>query len=52
LDEKNYQAVGSDCRDTRYFLGNFRNNPRNLVAVKRHWDPQDYFHHAQSLPVA
>ena len=34
-----------------YFLANFRSNPRNLVAVKRHWDPDDYFHHAQSVPV-
>ncbi|GAA0295791.1 FAD-binding protein [Sphingomonas oligophenolica] len=34
-----------------YFLENFRDNPRNLVAIKRHWDPEDYFHHAQSLPV-
>jgi FAD binding domain/Berberine and berberine like len=34
-----------------YFLDNFRTNPLNLVAVKRHWDPQNYFHHAQSIPV-
>jgi len=34
-----------------YFLGNFRSNARNLVAVKRHWDAGDYFHHAQSVPV-
>ncbi|MGC1303963.1 MAG: FAD-binding protein [Caulobacteraceae bacterium] len=34
-----------------YFLENFRTGPRNLVAVKQYWDPQDYFHHAQSLPV-
>lgn len=34
-----------------YFLDNFRNNPRNLVAVKAQWDPQDMFHHPQSLPV-
>ncbi|MES2444420.1 MAG: FAD-binding protein [Pseudomonadota bacterium] len=34
-----------------YFLGNFRDNPRNLVAVKARWDPEDRFHHAQSLPV-
>jgi hexose oxidase len=34
-----------------YFLDNYRANPRNLVAVKRLWDPEDYFHHAQSIPV-
>lgn len=35
-----------------YFLDNFRANPRNLVAVKRYWDPQNFFHHQQSLPVS
>ena len=34
-----------------YFLDNFRRNPRNLVKVKQRWDPEDYFHHAQSIPV-
>jgi len=34
-----------------YFLDNFRKSPRNLVAIKQLWDPQNYFHHAQSLPV-
>ena len=34
-----------------YFLDNFRRNPRNLVAVKRRWDPGNLFHHAQSLPL-
>ncbi|MFD0636733.1 BBE domain-containing protein [Catenulispora yoronensis] len=34
-----------------YFLDNFRTNQRNLVAVKRRWDPADVFHHAQSIPV-
>ncbi|MEP9359452.1 FAD-binding protein [Sphingomonas sp. KR3-1] len=34
-----------------YFLDNFRANPRNLVAIKQQWDPQDFFHHQQSLPV-
>lgn len=34
-----------------YFLDNFRAAPRNLVDVKRRWDPSDIFHHAQSIPV-
>ena len=34
-----------------YFLDNFRRNPRNLVEVKQRWDPEDLFHHAQSIPV-
>lgn len=34
-----------------YFLGNLRGNERNLVDIKGYWDPQDYFHHAQSIPV-
>jgi FAD/FMN-containing dehydrogenase len=34
-----------------YFLDNYRTNPRNLVAVKRTWDPADVFHHEQSIPV-
>jgi len=33
-----------------YFLDNYRNNPRNLVAVKQRWDPSNLFHHAQSIP--
>jgi len=34
-----------------YFLDNFRNHPRNLVDVKRHWDPENYFHSSQSIPL-
>jgi hypothetical protein len=34
-----------------YFLDNFRNNPRNLVNVKRQWDPENYFHSPQSIPL-
>jgi hypothetical protein len=34
-----------------YFLENYRQRPRNLVAVKRRWDPANIFHHAQSPPV-
>jgi len=34
-----------------YFLDNFRNNKRNLVEVKKQWDPQNYFNHAQSIPL-
>ena len=33
-----------------YFLDNYRNNARNLVDVKRRWDPANVFHHAQSIP--
>lgn len=35
-----------------YFLDNFRRGARNLVAVKRRWDPSDIFHSAQSIPVS
>jgi hypothetical protein len=34
-----------------YFLDNFRENERNLAAVKREWDNANIFHHAQSIPV-
>jgi hexose oxidase len=34
-----------------YFLDNFRNNERNLVEVKRYWDPENYFNHPQSIPL-
>ena len=34
-----------------YFLGNLRQGRRNLVDVKAHWDPQNFFHNAQSIPV-
>ncbi len=34
-----------------YFLGNLRQGRRNLVDVKAHWDQQNFFHHAQSIPV-
>ena len=35
-----------------YFLDNFRNNKPNLVDVKRYWDPENYFHHPQSIPLS
>ena len=34
-----------------YFLDNFRNNERNLVDIKRYWDPENYFQHPQSIPL-
>ena len=37
---------------TLYFQGNYRENRRNLVAVKQRWDPTNVFNHAQSVPVA
>jgi len=33
-----------------YFLDNYRNNPRNLVDIKKRWDPSNLFNHAQSIP--
>lgn len=33
-----------------YFGDNLRRNRRNLVAVKRRWDPREYFTSAQSIP--
>ena len=35
---------------TLYFLGNFQNNERNLVEIKKRWDPNNFFQHAQSIP--
>lgn len=35
---------------TLYFLGNFQTNARNLVDIKKRWDPNNYFQHAQSIP--
>ncbi len=34
-----------------YFLDNFSNNERNLVDIKRYWDPENYFQHPQSIPL-
>ena len=34
-----------------YFLNNFRNNGRNLVDIKRRWDPQNFFNSPQSIPL-
>ena len=45
------EALGRDGALRLYFLDNFRVNPRNLVGVKRRWDPNDYFNSAQSIPV-
>ena len=36
---------------TLYFLGNFQTNARNLVDIKKRWDPNNYFQHAQSIPL-
>ena len=35
---------------TLYFLDNFQKNKRNLVDIKKRWDPHGYFQHAQSIP--
>ena len=35
---------------TLYFLDNFQANARNLVDIKRRWDPAGYFWHTQSIP--
>ena len=36
---------------TLYFLDNFQKNERNLVDIKKRWDPNNYFQHAQSIPL-
>lgn len=51
IDLGSHEAGDVDHALRLYFLENFRRNQRNLVSIKQHWDPQDYFHHAQSLPV-
>ncbi|NER39533.1 MAG: FAD-binding protein [Oscillatoria sp. SIO1A7] len=42
---------GRDGALTLYFLDNYEKNPRNLVKIKRRWDPNNFFHNAQSIPV-
>ena len=49
VDLNNYG--GKDGALWLYFLDNFRNNPRNLVKIKGRWDPNNYFHSKQSIPV-
>jgi galactose mutarotase-like enzyme len=45
------QYGGIDGALWLYFLDNYKNNPRNLVKVKKRWDPNNYFHSLQSIPV-
>jgi hypothetical protein len=35
-----------------YFLDNYANNLTNLKSAKMMWDPQNYFNHAQSIPLS
>ncbi len=34
-----------------YFKDNYKVNPRNLLSVKRNWNPENWFSSAQSIPV-
>ena len=34
-----------------YFLDNYKSNPRNLQNIKSVWDPENHFHHPQSIPL-
>ena len=45
------RVVGLDTTLKLNFQGNYEDNARNLVGVKKEWDPNNYFHHAMSIPV-
>jgi hypothetical protein len=51
IDLGSHERGDADQALWLYFLENLRRNPRNLVKVKQRWDPENYFHHAQSIPV-
>ena len=42
---------GLDKAMTLYFGVNYEEADRNLIDVKRRWDPTNFFYHAQSIPV-
>lgn len=46
-----HQDGGIDQALWLYFLENYRHGSRNLLTVKKRWDPGNVFHHAQSVPV-
>ena len=54
----NYPDVDLGSGDLRnnalnlYFKDNLRNNPLNLVGVKKTWDPLNIFNHSQSIPLS
>lgn len=50
-DLGSHRTGDADAALWLYFLGNFRSNRRNLVDIKSTWDPRNFFHHDQSIPV-
>ena len=51
VDLNDDQYGGREKTMYLYFLENYRENERNLVDVKKRWDPANYFNFEQSIPV-
>lgn len=51
VDLNDEQYGGLEKAMYLYFLENYRENKRNLVDVKKRWDPANFFNNEQSIPI-